>query len=128
MKATGLTSAVPRRIFVPLNQDVCPNIESKCFRARFVTRPWTRLGNEFEANLDTLNSKTFSDKAPNYGEGSSVPLKCIVATYTRMSKRTLCTTLLTLEKYVVICSCIYDFLFFLFTISNGHIQKCFFSK
>ena len=36
MKATGLTSVVPRRIFVPLNQYGCPKIEPKFFRERFV--------------------------------------------------------------------------------------------
>ena len=36
MKATGLTSVVPRLIFVPMNENKCPKIEPKFFRARFV--------------------------------------------------------------------------------------------
>ena len=47
MKATGLSTVVPRCIFVPLNQYGCPKIESKVFRARHVKRPATRLGNAF---------------------------------------------------------------------------------
>ena len=40
MKATDLTSVVPRRIFVPLNQYGWPKMEPNFFRARFIkSRP-----------------------------------------------------------------------------------------
>ena len=39
MKAACLISVIPRNIFVPLNQNECPKIEPKFFRARFVERP-----------------------------------------------------------------------------------------
>ena len=38
------------------------------------------------------------------------------------------TILLIHEKHIFICSCIYPFLFFFFTINNEHNQKCFFKK
>ena len=44
-----------------------------------------------------------------------------------MPKKTLGTTVLTLEEYIFICSCIYDFLLF-FTVNNNHIHKCFFKE
>ena len=73
----------------------------------------------------SLNSKNFIEKAPNHGEGSSVPLKYTVATYTGMPKITLGTALLTLKKYIFIYSRISHFLLFFFTINNEHIQKPF---
>ena len=48
-------------------------------------------------------------KALNHDEGSSVPLKYPVAICTGIPKRTLGTTLLTLDKYIFICSYIYLF-------------------
>ena len=42
-----------------------------------------------------------------------------------MPKKTLSTKLLTLEKYVFVCSYIYHFLLFFFTVNNEHIQKDF---
>ena len=39
MKAPGLTSVIPRRIFVPLNQNRCPKVEPKFFRTKSVKRP-----------------------------------------------------------------------------------------
>ena len=39
MKVAGLTSIVPRRNFVPLNQYGRTKIEPKFFRVRFVKRP-----------------------------------------------------------------------------------------
>ena len=122
MKATGLTNVVPRHTFVSFNQYGCPKIEPKSFGARFVKRPQTRLGSAFKADLDTLNSKTFTDKSPHQGEGSSVPLKYTVAIYTGMSKKNSGYDTVTLEKYIFICSCIYYFLFF-FPINNEYIHK-----
>ena len=43
--------------------------------------------------VDTLSSKNFTDKAPNHGKGSSVPLQYAVAVYTGMPQKTLGTTL-----------------------------------
>ena len=75
-----------------------------------------------QSNLDTLDCKTFTGKVPNHGEGSSVPLKYTGAIHTGMP-------MLTLEKYISICSCIYDFVFvFFFTINNGYIHKQFFKE
>ena len=56
------------------------------------------IGNAFQANLDTLNSKNFNDKAPNHGKYSSVPFQYTASIYTAMPKKTLGTTLLTHEK------------------------------
>ena len=47
MKVIGLTSVVPRYIFVTLNQYGCPKIEPKFSRARIVKRLQTRLENTF---------------------------------------------------------------------------------
>ena len=56
----------------------------------------------FCAKLDTLNSKSSTDKAPSQGEYSSVPLKYTVAIYTTMPKKNLGMILVTLEKYIFI--------------------------
>ena len=37
--------------------------------------------------VDTLNSKNFTDKAPNHGQGTSVPLKCTVTIDTSMPEK-----------------------------------------
>ena len=126
MRATGSTSVVLRHVFVPLNQYRCLKIEPKFFRARFVKIPQARLGNAFYANLDTLNSKDFTDKSLNHGEGSQFYLN------TQQLHIPVCPkelkvgpTLLTLEKYIFIFSYIYNFLLFFFTINSEHIRKCF---
>ena len=64
MNATGLTSVVPRRIFVTLNQYGPPEIEPKFFRERFI-----------KDLKKTLNSRRSTEEAPNYGESSSISLK-----------------------------------------------------
>ena len=77
--------------------------ELKYFRAKFVKRPQTRLVKTFSANLNALNSKTFIDKVPNHTEDSSyVSLKYTIVTNTGMSKKTLGTRLLVIEKYIFI--------------------------
>ena len=52
-----------------------------------------------------------------FDEGSSVPLKCTVAIYTNMPKKTL-------EKCIFICT-LFMIFFFFFTVNNEHIHKCF---
>ena len=59
-------SVITRCIFIPLNWHRRPNIEPKCFRITLVKRPQTKLGSAFQANLDTLNSKKFSDSARSH--------------------------------------------------------------
>ena len=58
------------------------------------------------------------------GKGSLVPVKYTVDMNTGMPEKILGTSVLTLEKYDFICSCIYDF-FFNFTINNEHIHGYF---
>ena len=91
----------------------------------FSTRVCKKTLDQAGKDINTLNSKTFTDMSPNHNEFSSVPLKYTIAIYTGMPKKTLVTTLLILEKYIFICSCIYHFLLFFFSINNDHIQKCF---
>ena len=123
MKATGLTSFVLRRIFVPSNQYGCSKIESKCFRARFIKIPQTRLGNSFQANLDTFNSKNFTGDAPTMGRTLQYHISTMQL-YEPVCPD-LSTTLLTPDKYIFICSCIYHFLLFSSTVNNDYIRKCF---
>ena len=61
------------------------------------------------ANLDTLYFKNYTGKAPDHGECSSDPFKYTVAIYTAIPPKILGTTLLTLEKYIFICSFTYHF-------------------
>ena len=119
MKATRLTSVVYRGIFLSLSQYECPKNKFKLFRTRFVKRPQTKLENTFLANLDTFNSTSLPV------EGSSVPRKYI---YTSMPQKTLGTSQIILEKYILICLCIYLFFLFFFTINNEHIHKSFFKE
>ena len=74
-----------------------------------------------QSNLDTLNCKTLTGKVPNHGEGSSVPLKYTGAIHTGMP-------MLTLEKYISICSCIYDFVFVFFSLLTMGIFTSIFLK
>ena len=60
---------VPKCIIVLFNWYRCPNIERKSFRTWFVKKPSTRLGSGFLANLDTLNSKFFSERPPSNDGG-----------------------------------------------------------
>ena len=74
MKATGLTSVVPRCFFVPLNQYGCPKIEARLFQSKVCKKTLYQAGKRILSRLDTLNSKGFTDKTSNHGEGSSVLL------------------------------------------------------
>ena len=55
---------------------------------RYSTRKLELVTNILFVIVGTLNSKRFTDRAPNYGEGSLAPPKCIAAIYTGVPRRT----------------------------------------
>lgn len=77
LESPCISRAVPRHIFVPLSCYGHPNIEPKILTKKFVKWHETRLGSAIYANLDTLNSKHFSDRAFNHSESPTSSLKYI---------------------------------------------------
>ena len=77
LESPCISRAVPRHIFVPLSCYGHPNIEPKILTKKFVKWHETRLGSAIYVNLDTLNSKHFSDRAFNHSESPTSSLKYI---------------------------------------------------
>ena len=74
-------TTLPYQDIFSLNRYGRPSVEPKLFRIRFLKRPYTRLGNVFLANLDTLNSKKKSQTGLlKYTVDNGIPKKTLGTT------------------------------------------------